>query len=139
MTNTLNEKPNEETQFFERQIALILDGFIFSHEISSQSCTWRPPTDIYETDATMIVKCEIAGMTLNAFKISFVDKILTIRGVRKDLENKLRYHCLEIPYGEFQLRMLIPGQYSMKSLEANYIDGYLYVTLTKLDQLNSPQ
>ncbi len=131
MVRPFDEKLEQELQFFERQLCQILDAAIFPHEHRMRSRAWCPPTDIYETDSAVIIKAEIAGMSANDFNISFVDRILTIQGIRKDMEAKLHYHCLDIPYGKFQLRVLIPGSYIEAEVKARYENGYLYVVLPK--------
>lgn len=120
----------DKLNLVERQIAQILDVFSQSRICSARE--WRPPTDIYENDKAVIVKAEIAGMRAEDFRISYVDAVLTIRGNRKDLEAKLNYHCLEIPYGEFRLRVLIPGLFNEELITAKYENGYLYVILPKI-------
>lgn len=126
MTQDFRDKLN----LVERQIAQILDVFSQSRTCSARE--WRPATDIYENDKAVIVKAEIAGMRAEDFRISYVDAVLTIRGNRKDLEAKLNYHCLEIPYGEFRLRVLIPGLFDEELITAKYETGYLYVILPKI-------
>lgn len=43
---------------------------------------WQPPTDLYETPTTIIVKAEIAGMAEEDFEISLYKNALVIEGVR---------------------------------------------------------
>lgn len=125
------EEFNKEFESFKQQVSQILDVMILTHEQRFQSHAWRPLTDIYETHSAVIVKMEIAGINSNELEISFVDHVLTIRGVRKDTEAKLNYHCLEIPYGEFQVRIFIPGTYIHEKIKTKYENGYLYIILTK--------
>lgn len=122
---------DDDLDIFDRQVSRMLDAFRFPHEHRSRTRSWRPPTDVYETDDAVIVKIEVAGMKPEDFTIEFVDRVLTVQGVRHDPEAKLSYHCLEIPYGEFQTRVLVPGAYAEDAIEAKYENGYLYVTLPK--------
>ncbi|MCP0913711.1 MULTISPECIES: Hsp20/alpha crystallin family protein [Legionella] len=124
-----NEKDNSKYAYFECQVCQVLDAGHPEHK--SRSYAWRPATDIYETDAAIIIKTELAGMQAKDFNITFIDHLLTINGVRKDSEAKLNYHCLEIPYGAFQVRVLIPGKYKEADISARYENGYLYVLLPK--------
>lgn len=60
-----------------------------------------------------------------------MDQILTIQGTRLDTGAKLNYHCLEIPYGNFQIQIFIKGLYGLDYVTVNYKEGYLYVILPK--------
>lgn len=131
MLRNLSEPYDDDLEIFDHRVSQMLDAFRFPVERHTRSRTWRPPTDVYETDEAVIVKIEIAGMKPESFEISFVDRVLTVRGVRHDVEAKMTYHCLEIPYGEFQSRVLIPGAYLEDSIDAKYENGYLYITLPK--------
>ncbi|MBI4786630.1 MAG: Hsp20/alpha crystallin family protein [Chloroflexi bacterium] len=78
-----------------------------------------------------MVKIEIAGMNPEDIQISFVDRVLTVRGIRQDRDAKLSYHCLEIPYGEFDSEVVLPGTYDEEAIEAKYENGFLRVVLPK--------
>lgn len=92
---------------------------------------WHPPTDVYETRNHYVVLVEIAGMSEGEFRISLADRTLTIAGVRKDPSVKQACHQIEIPYGEFQSRVSLPGPVDQEGIEATYTDGLLKITLPK--------
>ncbi len=118
---------------FERQMDQMLHAF-FPHQHRSRPRTWRPPTDVYETDDAVIVKIEIAGMNPDDIAISFIDRELVVRGNRRDVDEKQSFHCLEIPYGEFQTEVFLPGAHDESKIEAKYVHGFLYITLPKSKQ-----
>ncbi len=112
--------------------------------------TWRPPTDVYETDDSVVVQVEIAGMEegdavfTSKFTISLADRNLTITGVRHDpLTESLRqaqdtaqgltlsYQQMEIRYGEFKTEAYLPWAIVEEEIEATYEDGFLKVVLPK--------
>ena len=96
-----------------------------------QRKTWRPPTDVYETDEYIVVKVEIAGMAENDFTISLSNHVLTITGTRLDPVSKLAYQQLEIPYGDFRTEVYLPWAIDDDEVEATYQDGFLKVILSK--------
>jgi len=96
-----------------------------------QRKTWRPPTDVYETDDYIVVKVEIAGMAESDFTISLSDNLLTITGTRVDPVSKLAYQQLEIPYGDFRTDVYLPWAIDNDEVEATYQDGFLKVILPK--------
>ena len=112
--------------------------------------TWRPPTDVYETDDSVVVQVEIAGMEegdavfTSKFTISLSGRNLTISGVRRDpLTEALRqaqdtaqgltlsYQQMEIRYGEFETEAYLPWAVVEEEIEATYEDGFLRVVLPK--------
>ena len=98
--------------------------------------TWRPPTDVYETDDCVVVKVEIAGMEEGEFTISLSDRSLTITGVRHDPLAEaegltLSYQQMEIRYGEFKTEVYLPWAIVEDEIEATYEDGFLKVVLPK--------
>lgn len=118
---------------FEQQMDRMLHAF-FPHEHRSRPRVWRPPTDVYETENAVIVKIEVAGMNPEDFSIAFADRLLTVHGVRQDADAKLSYHCMEIPYGEFNVEVLLPGPFVETQIEAKYENGFLYISLPKSKQ-----
>lgn len=92
---------------------------------------WRPPTDVYETDDTVVVKLEVAGMAEDDFNIIYDNGVLAISGMRRDSAAKVGYHQMEIPYGEFHTEVLVPVPINVDSIEATYQNGFLFVTLPK--------
>ena len=92
---------------------------------------WRPPTDVYETRDSIVVKVEVAGMVEDDFAITFAERTLAIAGVRHDPSAKVGYHQMEIAYGEFRTEVYIPEIIDPDSIEASYKDGFLVVVLPK--------
>ncbi len=125
---------DDDVEQFDRQLDRMLHSIRFPHEHRYRTRTWRPPTDVYEIDEAVIVKIEIAGMNPDDFQISFADRMLTVKGNRRDVDEKLSYQCLEIPYGEFQVQVLLPGTFLEDEVEAKYENGYLYITLPRSKQ-----
>jgi HSP20 family protein len=98
--------------------------------------TWRPPTDVYETDDCVVVKVEIAGMEEGEFTISLSDRNLIISGVRHDPLTEaqgltLSYQQMEIRHGEFKTEVYLPWAIVEDEIEATYEDGFLEVVLPK--------
>jgi HSP20 family protein len=96
-----------------------------------QSHLWRPPTDIYETEAAFVVLVEVAGMRGREFNVTFDKKKLSIRGARPDSKEKKAYHQMEIAYGDFATDVDVPMPVDVSTIEATYSDGFLKVVLPK--------
>jgi HSP20 family protein len=98
--------------------------------------TWRPPTDVYETNDRVVVKVEIAGMKEDDFTISLSNRNLTITGVRPDPLAEaqgltLSYQQMEICYGDFETEVYLPWAVVEDEIEATYEGGFLKVVLPK--------
>jgi HSP20 family protein len=124
---------SDDIEQIEQQMDRMLHAF-FPHQHRTRPRVWRPPTDVYETDDAIIVKIEIAGMNPNDFTITFNERILTVTGSRLDVDAKLSYHCLEIPYGEFRAEIFLSGIFDDTQIDARYENGFLYITLPKSKQ-----
>ncbi len=99
--------------------------------IKRRTHTWRPPTDVYETDGAYLVRVEIAGMKGAEFSVTFDKQALVIRGVRSDEGSQKAYHQMEISYGEFETAVQVPEPVKVPEIEASYVDGFLRVELPK--------
>lgn len=94
---------------------------------------WKPPTDVYETDDTLVVSMDIAGVRHEDFSVEVSEGILTIGGSRSlKREGKRHYHAMEVQIGPFERRLRLPVPVDPQSLRATYDNGFLEVRLTKL-------
>jgi HSP20 family molecular chaperone IbpA len=89
-------------------------------KLSVRPHTWRPPTDIYETDTRYVVRVEIAGMKEAEFSVTVDNHTITIRGVRSDKAERRAYHQMEIHYGEFSIEIEFPESIDINGVEAGY-------------------
>jgi HSP20 family protein len=100
--------------------------------LSSRSCVWSPPTDVYETEEAVIVRVEVAGMREEDFEILLEERFLSIRGTRPDISERRAYHQLEIPFGEFISDVELPVPVATDQIEAIYQSGFLRLVLPKI-------
>jgi HSP20 family protein len=103
----------------------------FSWRLTMRAPAWRPPTDLYETERTVVVRVEVAGMREEDFSIELNGHSLTIRGVRQDSIERRAYHQMEIHFGEFIIDMELPHFVAAERVEAIYSNGFLLVSLPK--------
>jgi HSP20 family protein len=127
------KKMQDEMQRMQRRMDRLFNDMIPTVRWLTlhQQKTWRPPTDVYETDKSVIVKVEIAGMSERDFSISLSNRNLSITGIRSDPECKLAYQQLEIPYGHFRTEVFLPYAVDHDDISATYENGFLTVVLPK--------
>lgn len=101
--------------------------------IKRRTHTWRPPTDVFETDEAYQVRVEVAGMRGADFAVTFDKQTLVIRGARSDEGSQKAYHQMEIAYGEFETAVQVPEPVNVPDIEASYVDGFLRVVLPKAE------
>lgn len=95
--------------------------------------TWRPPTDVYETDEAFVIKMSISGANEKDISITLEKDTLIISGRRIDPSNdkKLCFYLMEIRYGYFERRITLPKYVDENKIEARYKDGFLTITVPK--------
>lgn len=105
--------------------------------LASQSA-WTPNTDVYETPETLVVKMEIAGIERDDLEITLNDRLLIIRGFRRDpcrqSEHRCQFRQMEIDYGHFERRIVIPRSVDGRHTRAQFHNGFLKIELPKSAQ-----
>ncbi len=111
----------------------------FSHNQHMYSITerpWDPPTDVYETCDSIVIKMEIAGVNQDNIDIILEDDTLLVKGWRQE-ENpskKEHYLLMEIHYGRFERIFLLPRNFVAGKIEASYKSGFLNIIIPKLSK-----
>jgi HSP20 family protein len=114
--------------------SVLIDASSGSWQTGGQKRVWRPPTDVYETETEIVVQLEVAGAEHTDFYLSLDDRHLTVRGTRDDAMTERRaYHQMEIHFGEFYCDVELPGPVDKDQIQAEYHDGFLRVTLIKIN------
>lgn len=101
-------------------------------QVGVHSYAWSPPTDVYESDASFVVRVEVAGMRQSDFIIDVQDNFLVISGVRTDPPERRTYRQMEIRFGEFSTAVEIPAGADVSKAEADYEDGFLNIVIPKI-------
>lgn len=99
--------------------------------VAQRSQAWRPPTDVFETAEAVIVRVEIAGVSESDIRVSLVDRLLIINGIRHDPSPKVAYHQMEVRYGEFRVEVYLHWAVAEPDIRAVYSNGFLQVLLPK--------
>jgi len=100
---------------------------------SLQNQPWNPPTDVYETPGTIIIKMELAGIIKDEIEITLENNILTIQGHRSEDNSspKKNYYLMEIHFGYFHRSFSLPPELDRDNIQAGYKDGFLKITIPK--------
>jgi HSP20 family protein len=102
---------------------------------------WEPRVDLFEEDARLLLRVELAGVRGEDIALHFVPErhALVVRGVRPDtlpLEGGRRAaHQLEIMTGEFSREIALPDiSIDAGAIRAQVRNGMLLVSIPKLDR-----
>jgi HSP20 family protein len=108
-----------------------IDVSPFGWRMTMRSPAWRPPTDVFETENTIVVRVEVAGMREEDFSIELTGRSLLVRGSRQDVPERRAFHQMEIHFGEFAIELELPNYIEADQVQAVYSDGFLRVHLPK--------
>ena len=114
-----------------------LRGFLT--DVPTPNRFWQPRVDMHETNESIVVKVEVAGVNPDELNVSLSsdDRVLTISGERveedKERIDRIRCYQLEIYFGMFERDIVLPGnaRIDRDNIAANYKEGFLVVTLPK--------
>jgi HSP20 family protein len=100
---------------------------------NSALTTWAPAVDIYETENELVVKADLPEVDEKDIDVRVENNTLTVRGERKFQEKteKDNYLRVERTYGSFSRSFSLPNTVNNESIQANYKNGVLTVTLPK--------
>ncbi len=97
------------------------------------SSPWKPPADVFETEDSVVVLLDVAGVRKGELSLTLSDDRLTVRGRRQVPEGrKKHYHQLEMEYGEFERVLWINTSVDRANIEAEFDNGMLCITLPKV-------
>jgi len=103
--------------------------------------TWTPAVDIYEDDSAFLIKLELPEVSREDVKVNLNDNTLSINGERR-FENEDKrdgYHRVERSYGQFYRSFTLPPNVDTQSINAQFKDGMLRLTLPKKEEAKPKQ
>jgi HSP20 family protein len=94
---------------------------------------WNPSADVYRSPEGWIVKLDLAGVHTDDLEIELRDKLLVIRGCRRDTHycERYVYHQMEITYSRFEKQIEFPARIEGASVLRDYADGFLIIQLRR--------
>ena len=97
---------------------------------------WTPNTDVYVTEAGLVIKAELAGMKSDSLEITVEGQRLRINGVRPDCcrSPQCSFLVMEISYGPFETALDLPPGYDLSRAKAMYVNGFLRIDVPPAQQ-----
>lgn len=102
---------------------------------------WSPTVDVYEEGDRLVFKAELPGVDKKDIEVTVKDSVLTLKGERSvDKEVKEKdYYRRERSFGKFERSFNLPADVGAESIEADYKDGILKVSVAKPKELKTKQ
>jgi len=131
---------DNESEWIQSEVNRVFEESLPSRWRPDRGTAWRPPTDVYETDDSVVVIIEIPGLAAGDYQVTLTNRTLVVRGQRQEPGDKLAYHQMEIHYGEFRSQVHLPWAlgHTEDSIEASYEEGFLRVLLRKAQPRRVP-
>jgi len=119
----------------DRRFSDIMDEF-FNEAIATRRRTFVPSIDVSETDNQYQIDVEIPGMNKDDINLNVENNMLTISGERtfEQEEDGKQYHKKENRYGSFSRSFRLPENIDSESVDANYENGLLHITVDKSEE-----
>lgn len=105
--------------------------FFLTHTVTLAQTVWVPHIDVYRKSGNWLVKCDLAGISIEDLSISTKGPHLTISGVRRDpmADQGWMHYSMEIPYSRFTASVTLPRELEQAKVETQYVDGMLIIQL----------
>jgi len=94
---------------------------------------WRPPADVCESESTIVVTVDLAGIDQDDLDVVIFEDALIVEGRRRlPADPEVVYHLAEIRQGPFRLELGLPGTIDQERVDARYDQGLLRITFLKI-------
>ena len=97
---------------------------------------WRPPVDIYETAAGIVLKVELPGVNKDDVSVEVKDNVLTLKGERL-LDPEIKdehYYRKERNFGKFNRSFSLQEPIKPDLIKAGFKDGVLTVEVPRPEE-----
>jgi HSP20 family protein len=98
---------------------------------------WRPPLDVYETDRSLVVRVELAGVASDDVRVVVDGEYLQISGRRSFVRagESQRHLLIELPQGPFERVLRMRVAYDPDRVSARLENGLLTIELPRKENL----
>lgn len=131
--NTIVKNTFQNGRFVPRTYSDLLDSFFRDSFLESRNGKFSPPADIAEDEKGYYIALTLPGVNKEEVTIDINEGILSISGERKNQkeESSKKYHVVESNFGIFKRSFKLPEHVHFESIEAEYKDGILAISVPK--------
>src|ERR1041384_1789023 len=121
----LSSDPFRELFELQRGIHQLFDEGYGSQREDVALKAWAPPVDIYEDENSFLIKVELPEINREDVKVSLNENVLSI--------------TVERSYGQFHRSFTLPQNVAVDTINAQFKDGVLRLTLPKKEEAKPKQ
>jgi HSP20 family protein len=130
--------PFSELEELQNRTQQLMEG-LWSGAGGTNGGAWSPPVDIEETEDAWIVEAEIPGIDKKDIHVDVQGSELTVTGEIKERERKGILRRRTRRTGQFELRVMLPGEIDADGVEASLNHGVLEVRVPKPERARPHQ
>ena len=137
MSNLTRWEPVREMMTLREAMDRLLDD-AFTRPINLRDGGWSSPAvDMYQTDNDVVVKAALPGFKADEVQINITGDLLTLRGERKQEEEKKdrAWHIREHRWSSFERSIVLPTAVKTDKANADFENGVLTITLPKAEEV----
>jgi HSP20 family protein len=133
--NVIRYNPWSLTDRLHRDVDKLFSARFLSNpdEDTSELGNWQPAVDIKEEENRFLIRADVPGVAAADLEITMEDGALSIHGHRETTteEERQDWHRTERLSGRFYRRFSLPEAADAESIEADYKDGVLEISIPK--------
>ena len=121
--------PFREFDDMQQRVSKLLESGVGHGLVTS----WVPAVDIEETDEAFLVEADLPGVRRDDVTVELQDNELRIHGEVKERERTGILRRRTRRTGQFDYRVVLPGEVDADNVEANLQEGVLRVVVRKTE------
>ena len=137
--NTIRYNPWSLVDRLHRDVDRLFPARLLAEREDEASAlgSWQPAVDIKEEDHRFLIRADVPGVAAADLEITTDDGALSIHGQRETTTEEERegWHRTERLSGRFYRRFSLPEGADAQSIEADYKDGVLEVSIPKQEKV----
>ena len=101
----------------------------------SNTPTWAPAAEVFETPKNYIVNIEVAGLGEDEVNCQVINNTLIVSGTRRfrRVSEDAKYHASERVYGAFERLFPLPRYVQPEKLRTKFANGMLEIAIPKTE------
>ena len=114
----------------------MFDEFFGERRSGLAEGSWAPAVDVSETEAELVIRAELPGLSQKNIELNLQDNVLTLKGEKQQeqKEEKENFHRVERSYGSFSRSFTLPVNVNAEAVQATFKNGVLEITMPKAEE-----
>jgi HSP20 family protein len=126
------KQPFTEIETLRQQLDKVFEQWAATR--NNSEATWMPAMELADTGDNFVLKAQLPGIDPKDVDVQVTREAISISGERRyeNTEEKPGYVRSEFRYGKFHRVLPLPAHIQNDSVQAEYKDGILMLTLPKV-------